>query len=259
MKQKMDFTGKTVIVTGGTYGIGGACTELFCERGANVVFCARNEEKGKALEAKLREIYGEDKCLFVACDVSKEEDIIAVIGKTVEKYGRIDTMINNAGWHPNDEVIDDITGQMFNDVLNLNLTSMFLFCKYSLPYLRKVQGSIVNMSSLVNVIGQRLAARYCSAKGGISAMTRSLAVDEGKHGVRVNSVSPGAIITPLSMTSAEANMDVAKTWCHLGRRGTAEECAEACLFLASDSASYITGIDLPVSGGAELDYGVKLY
>lgn len=259
MRKKMDFSGKTVIVTGGTYGIGGACAELFCECGASVAVCARNKQKGKAMEEKMTEKYGAGRFTFLRCDVKEEEEILQTVRKTVDRYGRIDVLVNNAGWHPMAERIDDVSKEMFHELIVTNLTSVFLFSKYCLPYLRKTRGSIVNMSSLVGSNGQRKALRYCVTKGGISAMTRALAIDEAVHGVRVNTISPGAIDTPLSASTTREGDNSAAAWSHMNRKGSAEEVAEVCLFLASEGASFLTGIDVPVSGGAELDYGCKIY
>ena len=183
----------------------------------------------------------------------------------MEKYGKLDSLINNAGYHPSEEYIDDVTADMFMDLVRTNLLSIFLFCKYALPYLRQTKGNIVNMSSLVGSMGQKMACRYVSTKGGIHALTKALAVDEGPNGVRVNSVSPGSIASPLTMDYFAAMADPDYEYqkicdcSHLGRIGTIEECGAACLFLASDMAGFVTGVDITVSGGAELAYGKKTY
>jgi NAD(P)-dependent dehydrogenase (short-subunit alcohol dehydrogenase family) len=142
--------------------------------------------------------------------------------------------------------------------------SYFAASKFALPYLRKSRGSIINISSLVGDMGQEGASTYCATKGGITAFTKALAVDEGRHGVRVNAVLPGVIGTPMHWTYVNSQPDPKKAqqsidaWQWLGRIGTIEEVGYACLFLASDAAAFITGIELNVSGGAELAYGVKL-
>lgn len=257
--------GKSVIITGGTMGIGEGCARVFLQAGANIVICARNEERGRKMEKELCDTYGEGRCAFVRCDVNKEEDIKNVIEFAVEKYGKLDSLINNAGYHPSEEYIDDVTADMFMDLVRTNLLSIFLFCKYALPYLRQTKGNIVNMSSLVGSMGQKMACRYVSTKGGIHALTKALAVDEGPNGVRVNSVSPGSIASPLTMDYFAAMADPEYEYqkicdcSHLGRIGTIEECGAACLFLASDMAGFVTGVDITVSGGAELAYGKKTY
>ena len=129
--------------------------------------------------------------------------------------------------------------------------------KYALPYLRKTRGSIINLGSLVGQIGQEWATTYAATKGAVSALTKALAVDKARHGVRVNAVLPGCIGTPAHRDRPKELQDFVDSWQWTGRVGTIEEVGYACLFLASDGASFITGIDLLVTGGAELAYGVK--
>ncbi len=256
---------KVVIITGGTMGIGEGCAEAFLKVGSQVVIVARNIERGEAKAREFCERFGEGRCLFLPCDVAKEEDIIRVIDTVIERYGRLDVLINNAGYHPNEEYIDNVTRDMFLDLINTNLVSIFLFCKYALPHLRKTKGSIVNMSSLVGSMGQKQACRYVSTKGGILGLTKALAVDEGPNGVRVNSISPGSIASPLTMDYFAAMKDPEyekQKICdcsHLGRIGSLDEVGNVSVFLASDMAGFITGADIPVSGGAELAYGKKTY
>ena len=261
----VDFNGKTVIITGGTAGIGEGCVRLFASAGANVVFCARGERQGEKLRDELRGTYGDDKTEFIKCDVSREEDVINVINEAVRIYGGIDSVINNAGYHPPEEDIDDISVEMFDGLIKTNLTSIFMFCKYSLPYLRKNGGTIVNMSSWVGAYGQRQALRYVASKAGIIGLTKALAADEGGNGVRVNCVLPGSIETPLTADYFAKMQDPVKArqiigdCSYLGRLGTIEETAAVCLFLASGMSAFITGAEIPVSGGAELAFGMKRY
>ncbi|KAK6184184.1 hypothetical protein SNE40_006703 [Patella caerulea] len=252
---------KVTIVTGGSKGIGLGVVQVFVKNGAKVVFCARREAEGKEVEADLNKL-GIGEALFIPCDVSKEEEIKNLIEKTVAKYGRIDCLVNNAGYHPPHMPIDDFSSDDFRELLNVNLVSYFIAAKYALPYLRKVEGNIINMSSLVGQIGQFGAVTYVATKGGISAMTRALSIDEAKYNVRVNSVSPGNVWTPMWNSGAQATPNPEKTIENgansqlIGRYGTLEESGTACLFLAAD-ATFCTGIDLNLSGGAELNYGIK--
>jgi len=253
---------KVTIITGGSRGIGEGCARVFVEAGAPVVICARGKEAGEALAAELT-AKGPGTCHFEPCDVTKPEDIKRLIEKTVELYGRLDCLINNAGWHPDHRPIDDFSIEDFKDLLQLNLVGYFAACKYALPYLRKTHGSIINISSLVGNIGQEWATTYVTTKGAITAMTKALAVDEARNGVRVNAVLPGVISTPLHKSFVESKenpqevQDFIDSWQWMGRIGTIEEVGYACLFLATDRASFITGIELIVSGGAELAYGIK--
>lgn len=253
---------KVTLITGGSRGIGAGCASVFVRAGASVVICARAREAGEALAAELTD-EGPGRCHFEPCDVSEPDDIQVLIDRTVKLYGRLDCLINNAGWHPDHHAIDDFSIEDFEYLLRLNLTSCFAACKYALPHLRKTRGSIINMSSLVGSIGQEWATTYAATKGGITALTKSLAVDEARHGVRVNSIAPGVIATPLFHSFIESNEnpqqveDFILSWQWLGRVGTIEEVGYACLFLASDQAAFITGIELPITGGAELAYGIK--
>src|SRR4029079_1634575 len=206
----MFYKDKVTIITGGTKGIGEGCVRVFVDAGANVVFCARKQDEGDALAAELNAL-GKGEATFIKCDVSKTDEIKNLIDKTVEKYDRIDCLINNAGWHPAHKTIDGFSIEEVRDLLNLNLVSMFAACKFALPYLRNTKGNIINMSSLVGSIGQVGATTYVSTKGGITDFTKALAVDEAAYGVRVNSVSPGNIYTPLWQEAIDASLDPEKT------------------------------------------------
>jgi NAD(P)-dependent dehydrogenase (short-subunit alcohol dehydrogenase family) len=205
---------------------------------------------------------GPGRAMFVRADVSRVDDIRGVIDRTVEQFGRIDCLLNNAGWHPPHQPIDAFSVDDFRSLLDLNLVSYFAACKFALPHLRKVKGNIINMSSLVAAIGQLEAATYVATKGAITAFTKALAVDEAAHEVRVNCVSPGNIYTPLWQEAIDQAADPAKCRADgdaaqlLGRMGTIEEAGLLCLYLAAD-ATFTTGVDHIISGGAELAYGRK--
>ena len=259
----MRYKDKVVVVTGGSKGIGFGCVKAFVEEGgSNVVFCARNAAEGKAAEAVVNTHRGPGRAHFVRCDVSKVDDVRALIDSVTQKHGRIDCLINNAGWHPPHMPIDDFSVQDFRDLLELNLVSMFAACKFALPHLRKVKGNIINMSSLVGAMGQLYATTYVATKGAVTALTKALAVDEAAHEVRVNSVSPGNIYTPLWQGAIDGSPDPAATRAIgdsaqlLGRMGTIEEAGRLCLYLAAD-ATFTTGVDHILSGGAELAYARK--
>ena len=256
----MRYEGKVTIVTGGTHGIGEGCVRVFAEAGAQVVFCARGVKEGRDLERKVSS--GGGTAHFVRCDVGKEKEVRALVDGTFARFGRIDCLINNAGWHPPHRPIDDFTAEDFRDLLELNLVSLFVACQQALPYLRKTKGNIINMSSLVGSMGQLHATTYVATKGAITAFTKALAIDEAAQGVRVNSVAPGNIWTPLWKQAVDASKNPAKTRSDgeaaqlLGRMGTIEEAGRLCLFLATE-ATFTTGVDHILSGGAELAYGRK--
>jgi NAD(P)-dependent dehydrogenase (short-subunit alcohol dehydrogenase family) len=258
----MRYKDKVVVVTGGSKGIGAGCVKVFVEHGGSkVVFCSRNEAEGKAFEAEVNR-KGPGQAQFVRADMSKVDDIKRLIDFTASKYGRIDCLINNAGWHPPHKTIDDFSVEDFRSLLELNLVSYFAACKFALPHLRKVKGNIINMSSLVGIMGQLGATTYVATKGGITAFSKALAVDEAAFEVRVNSVSPGNVYTPLWQEAIDASPDPAKTRADgdaaqlLGRMGSIDESGQLCLFLAAE-ATFTTGVDHILSGGAELAYGRK--
>jgi NAD(P)-dependent dehydrogenase (short-subunit alcohol dehydrogenase family) len=258
----MRYRDKVTIVTGGSKGIGAGCVRVFVEQGGGkVVFCSRNEAEGRAFEAEVNR-KGPGSAHFVRADVSKVDDVRKVIETTVERFGRIDCLINNAGWHPPHKTIDDFSVEDFRSLLDLNLVSIFAACKFALPHLRKVKGNIINMSSLVGIMGQLGATTYVATKGGITSFTKALAVDEAAHEVRVNAVSPGNIYTPLWQEAIDAASDPVKTRADgdaaqlLGRMGTIEESGQLCLYIAAE-ATFTTGVDFIISGGAELAYGRK--
>uniref|UniRef100_A0A8C8SU76 Hydroxysteroid 17-beta dehydrogenase 14 n=1 Tax=Pelusios castaneus TaxID=367368 RepID=A0A8C8SU76_9SAUR len=264
MASGLRYPGRVAIVTGGSRGIGEAIVREFVRQGAYVVFCAPETEEaaGRELEQALRESGGPGVPHFQPCDVTCEQDIQALIAVTHKRYGHIDCLVNNAGRHPPEEEIDNITSQHFQDLLKVNLIGYFLTAKFALPYLRETRGNIINISSLVGIIGQSKAVPYVATKGAVTAMTKAMAVDESRYGVRVNSISPGNIWTPMWAEAAEqtanpeGTIQAGKDAQLLGRMGTAEECALAAMYLAAEG-TFCTGIDLLLSGGAELAYGPK--
>ena len=256
------YRNKVVIITGGSKGIGQGCARVFCRAGAVVVICARNKPDGKLLADELTKT-GPGTCIFRQCDVTEPEQIKDLIDWTAQKYGRINCLINNAGYAPLARPIDDFSVDDFKNLVQLNLVSVFAGCKYALPYLRKTRGCIINMSSLVGLIGNKHYSTYVTTKGGINALTKTLAIDEAENGVRVNAVCPAVVVTPLyemardKAENPQAYVECSSSWHWLNRPATIEEIGNVCLFLASDAASFITGVELPVSGAAELGYGIK--
>jgi NAD(P)-dependent dehydrogenase (short-subunit alcohol dehydrogenase family) len=257
----MKYSDKVVLITGGSKGIGRGCVEVFVKAGAKVVFCARHAPDGEQLAAQLNE-RGPGEAMFLPCNVVNADEISGLIDKVITKHNRLDCLINNAGWHPPHQPIDDFSLQDFRDLLELNLVSVFAACKFALPHLRRSKGNIINLSSLVGSMGQLYATTYVATKGAITAFTKALAIDEAVHGVRVNSVSPGNIYTPLWQEAIDAAQDPEE--CRkdgeaaqlMGRMGTIEEAGKLCLFIASE-ATFTTGVDHIISGGAELGYGRK--
>jgi NAD(P)-dependent dehydrogenase (short-subunit alcohol dehydrogenase family) len=259
------YADKVVIVTGGSSGIGKGCAEQFVLAGAKVVICCNREDEGALVAAALHDSaqrQGAGDADFVFCDVTRTEDIRNLIETTISRYGRLDCLINNAGWHPPHKPIDDFSIEEFRQLLELNLVSIFTASKFALPYLRQTKGNIINMASLVAAIGQRHATTYVATKGAVTAFTKALAVDEAPNGVRVNSVSPGNIYTPLWQEAIDAAAEPEKYRAEgeaaqlVGRMGCVEEVGRLCLFIAAD-ATFTTGVDHIISGGAELGYAQK--
>jgi NAD(P)-dependent dehydrogenase (short-subunit alcohol dehydrogenase family) len=259
------YADKVAIITGGSSGIGKGCAEQFVKAGAKVVICCNDENEGAEVAADLSDIartQGSGDAEFIYCDVTRTEDIRNLIDTSIARYGRLDCLINNAGWHPPHKPIDDFSVEEFRDLLELNLVSIFTASKFALPYLRQTKGNIINMSSLVASIGQRYATTYVATKGAITAFTKALAVDEAPNGVRVNSVSPGNILTPLWQEAIDAAPDPQQYRAEgeaaqlIGRMGRVEEVGRLCLFIAAE-ATFTTGVDHIISGGAELGYAQK--
>ena len=253
----MRYLDRIVVVTGGSRGIGEGIVRAFVREGAHVVAVSTDRAGGDALAAALGPT-----CRHVHADVRRDEDLAALFADVVATHGRLDCLVNNAGTHLAHRPIDDITPGAFRDLLELNLVSQFMACRLALPHLRQVQGCIINMASLVATLGQHHAVDYVASKGAIVAFSRALAIDEARHGVRVNSVSPGNIDTPLWQSFADASADpdamrrAGETAQWLPRLGTADEVGRLCVYLAAD-ATYTTGVDHVISGGAEIGYGTK--
>jgi NAD(P)-dependent dehydrogenase (short-subunit alcohol dehydrogenase family) len=236
------------IVTGAARGIGLATVEVLLREAAIVLGVDRDPSTATGLG---------DSYVHEIADVTDFPAMDRVVRGAAERFGRIDILVNNAGVHPPKTPIDDVPVEEFEALLAQNLTSMFVTCRAAMPSLRSSQGSIVNVGSMVSLLGQEGAAAYCATKGAISAMSKSLAIDEAAYGVRVNCVCPAAIQTAMSGPPNEQARAVAASFAWLDRRGSAAEVAEVVAFLASERASFITGQDIVISGGADLGYGLK--
>jgi NAD(P)-dependent dehydrogenase (short-subunit alcohol dehydrogenase family) len=265
MMTNLRYADKVVLITGGSSGIGKGCAQEFVRAGAQVVICSNREDQGTRVASHLQHCANEQGvggACFVYCDVTKIEDIHNLIEATISKHGKLDCLINNAGWHPPHKPIDEFTEEEFRALIDLNVVSIFTTCRLALPHLRRTKGNIINIASLVGTIGQHHATTYAATKGAVIAFTKSLAIDEAPNGVRVNSVSPGNIHTPLWQEAIDSapdpglckeNGEAAQV---MGRMGSIEEVGRLVLFVAAD-ASFTTGVDHIISGGAEIGYGRK--
>jgi L-fucose dehydrogenase len=259
----ISFEGKIVLITGGSDGIGAGCARVFVESGATVVISSRSTDRGPDLADDLSSV-GPGRCRFIACDVSDAEALRSLIDGIVADDGQLDVLVNNAGqnlgWRP----IDEIAVDEFLEILRVDLVPYFAGAKFALPHLRRSRGVIVNVGSIVAETGFFWNPDYVAAKGGISSLTKALAIDEAANGVRVNAVLPGNVMTR-RRRSIEAEAvngpklhEFLESWQWLGRSGEPEEVGNAVAFLASDQASFITGATLIVSGGLELGMGRKV-
>jgi NAD(P)-dependent dehydrogenase (short-subunit alcohol dehydrogenase family) len=255
----MRFHQKAVIVTGGSKGIGEGCSRVFCQEGGLVAILARGEEAGQRLADELSE-KGPGRAVYIACDVSQPQQLMDAIDRTVQEFGRLDCIINNAGWHPAATRIDDTTLEDLDSLFRLNFVSTFVGCKHALPHLRKTKGTIVNMASMVGILGQDKAVAYCSTKAAQIGLTKALAVELGPEGVRVNAILPGNVDTPMmhewaaTLPNPKSALQRVASLQVFGRMATSEEIGRIALFLATDDSSFLTGQAIEAEGGASLDY-----
>lgn len=240
---------KVAIVTAGASGIGRATAELFAREGARVAIGDIDAERGERAAAEIRAGGGEARA--VATDVGNAEHVVRLVEETVSSFGRVDVLFSNAAHLQDFHPALDTTDEEWERALAVGLSGAFRCARAALPHLIERGGAIVFTSSVGALEGFRSYAAYCSAKAGLIGLARSLAIDYGPQGVRVNVVCPGAIDTPV-MHKAHEQPEVLRRVNEksvLGRMGTADEVARAVLFLASDEASFITGAVLTVDGG----------
>jgi NAD(P)-dependent dehydrogenase (short-subunit alcohol dehydrogenase family) len=243
---------RIAVITGAADGIGHAITEAMAREGAQVFVSDIADERGEAFTEQLRAAGA--KANYLHCDVSNDGEIAALIAASVAKAGRLDILVNNAAIAIGGMPIYEMTDAQFCRLMEVNLASVFRGCKYALPHMiAQKSGSIINMASAQGHIGLDGWTAYAGAKGAVMAMTRQLAVEFGRHNVRVNSISPGTINTPMNeKVVAEIGGNLMKAWVTMhpiGRIGEPAEVAEAAVYLASDAAGFTTGIDLRVDGG----------
>lgn len=245
-------TGKIAVITGAADGIGHAIGEGMAREGAHVVISDIDDAKGEAFTAELK---GAGLLAdYLHCDVSQEQDIAGLMAHTVKIGGRIDVLVNNAAVAIGGMPVHEMTDEQWHRLIAINLTSVFLGCKYALPHMiRQKAGSIINMASAQAHIGLDGWTAYAGAKGAVISMSRQMAVEYGPQNIRVNSISPGTINTPMNeKVIRDLGDHVARAWVKmhpLGRIGLPAEVAEAAIYLASDAAGFTTGIDLRVDGG----------
>jgi NAD(P)-dependent dehydrogenase (short-subunit alcohol dehydrogenase family) len=254
----MKLKDRVAIITGGSKGIGLGCARVFGKHGCRVVLAARGEAAGRAAVEELTALGAT--AVFVSADVNDQTAMQALVDGAVARFGRLDCIVNNAGWHPPAMTIDQTSVADYETLLRLNLVSTFMGCKFAISHLRKTRGNIINMSSEVGLIGQAAAPGYVSTKAAQIGLTKALALDLAPDGVRVNAVCPAGVMTPLMEEWANTQYDPAAalrmvdSWHPIGRMATSDEIGEVCAFLASDEAAFITGQAICPDGGAPLGY-----
>ncbi len=244
---------RVALITGGTSGIGRATAVLFAREGARVAITGRNDDRGREVVEEIKRDGGA--AIFVRADVRLAEDCRRAVEETVEAFGRLDVLFNNAGVYVANDTVD-CSEEEWDLQVDISLKGTFLMCKYALPVMiAQGGGSIINNASGWGLVGGAEAVAYCAAKGGVVIMTKAMAIDHGPQGIRVNCICPGDTETPMEYEDAQRQ---GMTWeaylaeasdRPLGRMGRPEEVASSVLFLASDESSFITGAALPVDGG----------
>jgi len=250
-------TGKIALITGGTSGIGEATALLFAKEGAKVAITGRNQERGNAVIEEITKNGGN--AIFIRADVSVSADCQRAVDQTLRAHGRLDILFNNAGvFYPQTTL--ECSEREWDEQIDVNLKGVFLMSKFALPtMIAQKQGVIVHNSSGWGIVGGDHAVAYCASKGGVVLMTKAMAIDHGRQGIRVNCICPGDVDTPMLPVDAKMRgqeWDKYLIACGerpLGRIGGVEEIAKAVLFLASDDSSFMTGASLVVDGGGTAD------
>lgn len=246
------FTGKVVVVTGAGSGIGEGAARRFSAEGAMVVLAGRTEAKLARVAASL----DPQRTLAHAADVSRREDAEALVAATLRRFGRLDVLVNNAGTAVTGPLLA-LEPEDWRKVMATDLDGVYFCTRAALPHLLETKGSIVNVSSVSGTGGDWNMSAYNAAKGGVTNLTRSLALELGEKGVRVNAVNPSLTLTELTadMKGDEALMAKFRERIPLGRPAEPADIAGVIAFLASDDARFVTGVNLPVDGGLSASNG----
>lgn len=246
---------KIIFLTGGSCGIGRDCAKAYVAEGAKVVVVARDQDGVEKVAAELGAEH-----LGIVCDVTRDVEVKSAIEKTLSRYGTLHAIHNNAGISNPSKPVHETSDAEWDALFDVNLKGVLHTTRHAFAALVTSKGCILNTSSLVGVIGQEIHAAYSATKGGLNALTKSMALDYAKHGVRVNAVCPAGVWTPMLRQWCAEQPDPGSTERYLNEIHPLGYCpggdviADACVFLLSDKARFITGHLMHVSGGAELGY-----
>jgi len=249
MSVSLNFREKVVLVTGSTSGIGEAAAKLFAKAGALVFIHGRSAERANKIVQAIREEGG--KAEPAIGDLSEASVPKKIIDEVINKADRLDILINNAGIASND-TFESVKLEEYDQVINVNVRSAIALTQLALPHLKQSKGTIVNLSSILSSLGVTGLWSYEMSKSAIAAFTTSLALELAPFGIRVNAISPGVVVTEMTSSQMTTFEKYAKAVHPLGRLGQPEDIGNAILFLASDLASWITGVNLLVDGGNSL-------
>ena len=239
---------KVALITGSGSGIGKAAAILFAEQGAKVVISDINESHGHSTVEELKKKGGD--AFFIKADSSKPEDNEALIKQTIQKYGRLDIAVNNAGIGGPLNATGEYPIDGWQKVIEINLSGVFYGLRYQIPVMLEKGGSIINVASILGQAGTKFSPAYVAAKHGVVGLTKAAALEYADKNIRINSIGPGYIKTPLVMKSLDDAARNALVGLHpIGRLGESEEIAELILWLASSKSSFVTGAYYPIDGG----------
>jgi NAD(P)-dependent dehydrogenase (short-subunit alcohol dehydrogenase family) len=246
----MRLEGKVAIISGGARGMGAVEARLFAKEGAKVVIADILEDEGRKLAADIEAAGG--KALFVRLDVTRESDWQDAVATAVRRFGKLDVLVNNAGISGRGKV-EDTTVEDWDKVMEVNAKGVFLGTKAAIPAMRQAGGgSIINISSQLGLVGtDHSSPQYQASKGAVRLLTKATAIQYAKEGIRVNSVHPGPIVTPMTETARAdpERYQMMLSRIPMGRYGQPEEVAYGVLYLASDESAYMTGSELVIDGG----------
>lgn len=249
----MKLAGKVAVVTGAGTGIGRACAELFAREGAAVVLAGRRRQPLEEVARSMATRGG--RACAQPCDITREADVKALVQRAVEEFGSLQVVVNNAAWWMAGTA-EETSEADWDQMMATNLKGVFLLSKHALPELRRAGGgSIVNIGSVLGLVGMKRRVAYATSKGGLVQMTKALALDHAAEKIRVNCICPALVDTPMGRESLERAGDAAAELARrtaqipLGRMGTPEDVARLALFLASAESSWITGAAFPLDGG----------